>query len=124
MFLKRLFVGALSFLGMAVWAQDTRAVVEPVVPPVCVRLVAALTADANGLAAGDEGKLDTARVQKALNECGQEGGGAFGWRRTQCVSFRAVVTGRGVTLLVDKGVTLYGSRDRRCTRWLRVAVGW
>ncbi len=112
MFLKRLFVGALSFLGMAVWAQDTRTVVEPVVPPVCVRLVAALTADANGLAAGDEGKLDTARVQKALNECGRgkavalsagEGHNAF--------LSGPLLLGAGVTLLVDKGVTLYGSRD-------------
>jgi polygalacturonase len=107
-------------------AQDNRQVSEPVIPPVCVKLDAHLYAasDANGgrLRDEDEGKLDTDRIQKALDGCGA--GKAVELTGTICHKGRecredgrnAFLSGPlemrdGVTLLIDEGVTLYGSRD-------------
>jgi polygalacturonase len=106
--------------------QDTRTVIEPKIPPVCVKLDARLHATDGQLLEEDEGKLDTDRIQKAIDSCGagkavelqleldpntapQKGArGGRGWN--------AFLTGplelrEGVTLLIDNGVTLFGSRD-------------
>jgi polygalacturonase len=90
-------------------AQDMRTVTEPMIPPVCATLKAQL---AGPIAAGDEGKLDTARIQKGLDGCGA--GKAL--ELAADGANHAFLSGplelrEGVTLLVDKGVTLYGSRD-------------
>jgi polygalacturonase len=114
-----------SMLTAVLRAQDTRVVTEPKVPPVCVRLEAALTSgpDANGghLREEDETKLDTARIQKAMDGCGA--GKAVELALSACTRgapcaarTNAFLSGpldlrEGVTLLVDKGVTVYGSRD-------------
>ena len=114
-------------VGLPVRAQDTRVVMEPKIPPVCVRLTAKLEASpgANGgrLADADEGKLDTERIQKAMDGCGAgkavelaiasscgSSAGACG------IGKNAFLTGplelrAGVTLLVDRNVTLFASRD-------------
>ena len=107
-------------------AQDTRQVTEPKIPPVCVRLEAKLYAapDANGgkVREEDEAKLDTERIQKAMDGCGGgkavELAGQFCAKDSQCKmeDRNAFLSGpldmrEGVTLLVDKGVTVYGSRD-------------
>jgi len=99
------------------YGQDSRTVSEPKIPPVCVKLEAKLFAasDANGgkVREEDESKLDTERIQKALDGCGVgkavelAGAGKAG---------NAYLSGpldmrEGVSLLVDEGVTLYGSRD-------------
>jgi polygalacturonase len=99
-------------LCLAAAAQDRRHVTEPAIPPGCTRLDAALTAVNDKVAETDEAKLDTARIQAALDGC----------KPGQAVELRlagpnnAFLTGplelrAGVTLLIDKGVTLYGSRD-------------
>lgn len=100
--------------GSLLTAQDTRTVVEPKIPASCTVLRAALTATNNNLREEDEGKLDTERIQKAMDTCAQgkavelaSAGGA-----------NAFLTGplqlrEGVTLLIDKGVTLYASRNPR-----------
>jgi len=93
-------------------AQDTRTVTEPKVPAVCTTLKAQLRSVNNTIAETDEGKLDTARIQEALDKCKQ--GKAV--RLAQSSGRDAFLTGplelrTGVTLLVDKGVTLFGSRD-------------
>ncbi len=71
-------------LAVGVKAQDTRVVTEPKVPSVCVRLEAKLVAtpDANGghLRDEDEAKLDTDRIQKAL-QAGDGGGAGIGGRQ-------------------------------------------
>ncbi len=93
-------------------AQDRRVVKEPVIPPVCTVVSAQLTEANGGLAAADEMKLDTARIQKAMDGCGKgkavelkpEGG------KTGFLSGPLVLR-TGVTLLVDKGATLFGSRN-------------
>ena len=56
--------------AMAAYGQDTRNVTEPVIPPSCFVLSARLSA-VNGktLAEGDEDKLDTNRIQKAIDGC-------------------------------------------------------
>lgn len=93
-------------------AQDTRVVKEPVIPPSCTVLNAELTAQGNTLASADESKLDTKRIQKAIDSC----------RPKHSVVLRAdgsknaFLSGplelrQGITLVVDKGVTLFESID-------------
>jgi polygalacturonase len=93
-------------------AQDTRTVTEPVLPAACASLGAQLSAVGQTLAPADEHKLDTARIQQALDKCGKGKGVVL---RTNGVA-NAFLSGplelrEGVTLIVDKGVTLFGSRD-------------
>ncbi len=99
-------------LASSLAAQDTRTVIEPILPPVCKTLDAQLQTTGSSLAADDEQKLDTARIQKALDHCGREravvlrvneGNNAF---LTGPIELR-----RDVTLIVGPGVTLFGSRD-------------
>ncbi len=101
-------VGLCSMVG----AQDTREVKEPVIPPSCVQLGAKLRSVDNKLDEADEQKLDTARIQAALDGCKagmavelkqQDGQNSF---LTGPLELRS-----GVTLLIDEGVTLFGSRD-------------
>jgi len=126
--MKRSLVLGLALAGVCacgVQAQDTRTVTEPVIPPACATLDAALTIAGPGhsgmtLAAADEGKLDTERIQKAIDACGKGKG----------VELRAVPASakggaanaflsgpldlrEGVTLIVDKGTTLFASRDAK-----------
>jgi polygalacturonase len=94
------------------FAQDTRTVTEPVIPPACTTLLAEKSGNAEKLAEAFEKTTDTARIQKALDGCkpGMAVELALGNKGN------AFLTGsldmrEGVTLLIDKGVTLYGSRD-------------
>jgi polygalacturonase len=111
----------LGLVGLAVvssvaYAQDTRVVSEPKIPSSCVVLKAELVAaaDANGgkIREEDEAKLDTERIQKAMDGC--KAGQAV--ELTGSAAKNAFLSGpldmrEGVTLLVDKGVTVFGSRD-------------
>ena len=114
----RLFLSSLSLIAIAVssaaLAQDTRTVTEPKVPPFCTTLQAHLTSvrvgDFNSLAPEDESKLDTERIQKAINGCGK--GNAVALEADG--SADAFLSGplelrEGVTLVVDKGATLFES---------------
>ena len=93
-------------------AQDTRTVVEPFFPQLCTTVSAQLSAVGHTLAPADEQKLDTARLQKAINKCG----------RGRAVMLRVDETNNAflsgplfmksdVTLIVGPGVTLFASRD-------------
>jgi polygalacturonase len=93
-------------------AQDTRTVTEPSLPPVCSSLDARLTTNGHTLAKSDEDKLDTARIQQALDVCGKGQGVLI---KSHGVG-NAFLSGplelrEGVTLIVDKGTTLFASRD-------------
>ena len=93
-------------------AQDSRTVVEPVMPPICSSLDAQLSTSGGSLEKTDEDKLDTARIQRALDACGNGQGVVL---RTQGGA-NAFLSGplelrEGVTLIVDKGATLFASRD-------------
>jgi len=101
-------LGAASVLA----AQDTRTVVEPFFPPLCATLDAQLQSSGHSLAAADEQKLDTARIQKAINKCGKGRALLLHVNETN----NAFLTGPlelkpDVTLIVGLGVTLFGSRD-------------
>ena len=98
----------------ALLGQDTRDVREPVIPPSCATLTASLTASASGLAEADEGKLDTARIQRALDECAPGHAVVL----TSDGAPNAFLSGplelrRGVTLVVRAGTILFASRDPR-----------
>ena len=56
-------------------AQDTRTVIEPLFPQLCTTVDAQLSAIGHSLAPADEQKLDTARIQKAIDKCGRGRGG-------------------------------------------------
>ncbi len=93
-------------------AQDTRNVTEPRIPAVCSSLKANLAAQSGTLAEADESKTDTQRIQDAIDNC--EPGKGVALRADGAKN--AFLSGplelrRGVTLLVDAGVTLFGSRD-------------
>jgi polygalacturonase len=107
-----LMLAALSLC--AARAQDTRNVSEPKFPASCAVLPAQLTAiDGNKtLADADEAKLDTARIQKALDGC----------PKGQAVELRAegarnaFLAGpldlrAGVALRIGAGAILFASRD-------------
>ena len=103
-----LVLAAAPFLA----AQDTRTVTEPSLPPVCSSLEAQLTANGHAIARVDEEKLDTSRIQKALDSCGK--GQAVMLQRSG--PNNAFLSGplelrEGVTLIVDKGTTLFATRD-------------
>ena len=113
---RKLFTAIVVAGVVALWsvhgrAQDTRNVTEPTIPPVCGTLRAELVAP-HGIEAADETKLDTARLQKAIDDCGEGNAvelaadGAHDAFLSGPIELR-----KGVTLLVDKGVTLYGSRN-------------
>lgn len=104
----------IPFLAAGLWAQDTRHVAEPTVPPACATLDAQLSVEGNKIADSDESKLDTARIQNAMDNCGARKAvvlkthGANNAFLTGPLQLRA-----GVALVVDKGATLFGSRDPR-----------
>ena len=65
-------VGSAALVVAMSWtasAQDTRQVTEPKIPPSCVKLPAKLRAVEDKIADADEGKLDTERIQEALDTC-------------------------------------------------------
>jgi polygalacturonase len=97
-----------SFLA----AQDSRTVSEPVVPPICASVDAQLSIDGRSLSQVDEGKLDTARIQHALDACGKGKGVVLRASGTANAFLSGPLELRdGVTLIVDKGATLFASRD-------------
>jgi polygalacturonase len=108
--------GAMAMASVA-WAQDTRVVTEPKIPVTCVKLEAKIVAVADALKEADEANADTARIQAAVD------GFAATCKPGQAVELAAGAKGanaflsgplelkEGVTLLVDKGVTLFASRD-------------
>jgi polygalacturonase len=99
-------------LGAFAAAQDTRNVVEPSLPPVCTTLDAQLAASGHSLAAADEQKLDTERIQKAIDKCGKEQGVVLHVKGAANAFLSGPLELKpGVTLIVDRGVTLLGSRD-------------
>jgi polygalacturonase len=93
-----------------VHAQDTRDVREPVVPPACAVLTGESTIGENTNA----GRDDAARIQAAIDKCAPGHAVVLAASNDR----RSFVAGPlylrdGVTLLVDKGATLYASTDPR-----------
>lgn len=112
--LASLFAVALLLPALTAPAQDTRKVTEPRIPAACVTLDAAIAADHGVIAPQDEQKLDTARIQQAMDSC--EKGKAVVLRAagknnvflSGPLSLRA-----GVILVVSANTALVASRDPR-----------
>jgi polygalacturonase len=98
----------------AAQAQDTRVVKEPVIPPACTVLRAQLTATRGVFSHGDadETKLDTTRIQDAMDKCKKGHSVELAPSGAKNAFLSGPVQLReGVILKIDKGVTFYGSRD-------------
>ncbi len=106
---------ATAALSLPLYAQDTRTVVEPKVPTACSTLAAELTPVADTtLAESDERRLDTPRIQEAIDHC--SAGRAVVLKANGV--HRAFLSGpiilkRGVTLVVDTNAVVFASRDPR-----------
>jgi polygalacturonase len=100
-------------------AQDTRNVTEPRIPMPCVTLNAQLEAHDGQLAPADEQKLDTARIQEAMERCSKNAGTAGNAVVLKAHGRRNVfLTGplqlrSGVTLVISANTVLAASRDPR-----------
>jgi polygalacturonase len=100
----------------SVWAQDTRVVTEPKIPAACVKLEAKLAAVGDALKEADESNADTVRIQGAMDgfaaKCkpGMAVELASGAKGSNAFLSGPLELREGVTLLVDKGVTLFASR--------------
>ena len=93
-------------------AQDSRSVTEPKIPPFCATLDTQLTATDGRIAAADESKLDTDRIQKAIDGCAKGHAVALQVHGTANAFLSGPLELReAVTLVVDKGATLYESVD-------------
>jgi polygalacturonase len=91
-------------------AGDANLPAEPTLPGVCTTLTASQNVSATGVPA--ESNFDTSKIQSALNACAS--GEAV--KLTASGNDNAFITGpltvpAGVTLWVDSGTTLYGTRD-------------
>jgi polygalacturonase len=106
-----LFVSALS---VSLLAQDRRTVVEPHIPPVCTKLDASLSAPHGLLSDDDERRLDTERIQQAIDRCGEGKAVELHGTGDRNVFLAAPLhLAPGVTLLVDANTVLYASRNAR-----------
>jgi polygalacturonase len=100
--------GAASCLA----AQDTRDVIEPSFPQLCTTLDAQLQSVGHTLAPADEKKLDTARIQKAIDKCGKGRAVLLHVNEANNAFLSGPLELRPeVTLIVGLGVTLFASRD-------------
>ena len=115
--LRVLLVCGVAAMVSGAWAQDTRTVTEPKIPATCVKLEAKLIADGDALKEADETEEDTAAIQTAIDgfaaKCqpGQALELAVGVKGANAFLSGPLELKEGVTLLVDKGVTLFASRD-------------
>ena len=106
-----------SVAGISLATGDSRKVTQPVIPSVCATLTANLTMTKGVAGSADETTPpDTARIQRALDGCRQSGSGSVAVKLLAGSGHNAFLTGpltigRGVVLLVDSGVTVYGSRN-------------
>jgi polygalacturonase len=121
--MQKRFAAGIVFVGLfavAATAQDTRTVTEPVAPKVCQVLTASFTSingkvpEAIDAQNAKLGTLESASLQKAIDGCQKTDGSKVAVRLSADGKKNAFLIGPialkpGVTLLVDKGVTVFGS---------------
>lgn len=108
------FAAFFALATPALIAQDTRTVTEPRIPPACVTLRAQIHAEHGVIAAADESRLDTTRIQHAIDACAVGHGVVL----KSAGDMQTFITGplqlrSGVTLVVAANTVLAGSRDPR-----------
>jgi polygalacturonase len=103
------------FLAAPALAQDTRKVSEPVIPPACATLKAAIGRAGGSILPEDENKLDTARIQAALDACpsGQAVVLQRASERNDTFLSGPLELRRAVALVVAGGAYLFASRNPR-----------
>jgi polygalacturonase len=111
---RSLILALFACPAMAAHAQDSRQVTEPHIPTACATLDAAIASRHGVLSAADEQKLDTARIQSAMDGC--KAGGAVVLRAHG--KKNVFLTGplelrTNVTLVIAKNTALVASRDPR-----------
>jgi polygalacturonase len=110
-------VGVLLFasaFSANLFAQDRRTVIEPHIPPVCARLEASLSASHGLLTDEDERRLDTERIQKAIDHCSSGQAVELHGSDERNVFLAAPFHLQpGITLLIDANTVLYASRNPR-----------
>jgi polygalacturonase len=98
----------------ALHAQDARTVTEPKIPPACVTLDASIIANQGVIAPKDELKLDTTRIQQAMDTCAPGKAVVLRAKGKQTVFLTGPLALRsGVTLVIDANTALVASRDPR-----------
>ena len=109
-------ISALSLLcfALSLSAQDTRKVTEPHIPAACVTLDAGIAADRGVIAPEDEQKLDTGRIQHAIDNCAAGKAVVLRTNGVKNVFLTGPIALRaGVTLVVNANTALVASRDPR-----------
>jgi polygalacturonase len=105
-------LATLSLTTPSLYAQDTRTAVEPFFPQFCKTVDAQLQTSGGSLAAADEQKLDTARIQKAIDKCGKGRAVLLHVEEANNAFLSGPLELRpDVSLIVGLGVTLFASRD-------------
>jgi polygalacturonase len=101
-------------IASSAMAQDSRSVVEPSIPPACTTLKAKIAAPRGMIKPGDEQRLDTGRIQDALDHCAQGKSVVLQAEKHNDVFLSGPLQLRtGVTLVVSAGTALVASRDPR-----------
>jgi polygalacturonase len=109
-----LSAAALLLASTALLAQDTRMVTEPHIPAACVTLDADIVAVHGAIANKDERRLDTERIQRAMDNCAAGKAVVLRSKGANNVFLTGPLTLRsGVTLVVDANTALVASRDPR-----------
>lgn len=101
-------------LHSVLFAQDTRQVTEPHIPAACATLEASIAANRGVISSSDEQKLDTQRIQRAIDHC--DPGKAVVLRadgHSNVFLSGPIVLRSGVTLVVSANTALVASRDPR-----------
>jgi polygalacturonase len=94
--------------------QDMRKGTEPHIPAACATLDASIAADQGVILPEDERKLDTERIQRAIDNCGAGKAEVMSKSGKRNVLLAAPITLRsGVTLVLDANTALVASRDPR-----------
>jgi polygalacturonase len=117
----KILLAILLVAASSLSAQDTRTVKEPVIPAACATLTADLTTasatsgeiELRAAKAGSQSPaLDTARIQQAIDACDKGRAVELAADTSNTAFLIAPIFLRpGITLLIDKGVTLYGTRN-------------
>ena len=96
------------------FAQDTRKVSEPHIPAACITLEASISAVHGVISPDDERKLDTDRIQHAMENCAPGKAVVLRAKGLKNVFLIGPLQlHSGVTLVVDANTSLVASRDPR-----------
>jgi polygalacturonase len=115
---QRLLAVLLFAFALSLPAQDSRTVTEPHIPAACTTLKAAIAASPGAsdgvIAQQDERKLDTARIQSAIDGCAAGKAVVLQSEGKKTVFLSGPLTLRsGVTLVIAANTALVASRDPR-----------